>query len=82
MSADRVELKRIHSADRGISDLTYLCLMPRNLQMDSCLSIFSSEFINTFNQSKDAAATVPNKMSLIVQSPVLYRDTEKMSHNN
>lgn len=82
MSADRAELKRIDNVDRGIADLTYLCLMPRNLQMDSCLSILPSKFINTFNQSKYAAATVPNKKSLINQPSLLYRDTEKMSHNN
>lgn len=82
MSADRAELKRIDNVDRGIADLTYLCLMPRNLQMDSCLSILSSKFINIFNQAKYAAATVPKKMSLIKQSSLLYRDTEKMSHNN
>lgn len=77
MSADRAELKRIDNVDKGIADLTYLCLMPRNLQMDNCLS----KFFNTFNQSKYAAATVPNKISLIKQS-LLYEDIKKMSHNN
>lgn len=74
MSADRAELKRIDNVDKGIADLTYLCLMPRNLQMDNCLS----KFINTFNQSKYAAATVSNKMSLIKQS-LFYKNIEKMS---
>jgi len=82
MSAYRAELKRKDNVDRGIAGLTYLCLMSKNLKMDSCLSILLSEFINTFNQYKCAAATVPNEMTPIKISSLLYGDTEKMPHNN
>lgn len=76
MSVDRAEFKKIDNMDKGIVDITYLCLMSRNMQMYCWLSILLFKVINHFK-----AATEPKEMSLINISSLLYQDTEKMPFN-